>query len=443
MAVLAAFAAFATLAGLNRSGAFAATPPAVPGPGPGAANAAASPRVPPGPATPAKAPLVRGWSYEAEPGGPPRRRVLLEWIASPTFTGWFSEGELYQGIEVSRILPEAGRVTLLDVARKTAIELGQAEHAKGPAGREGLRLDQARFMAALEFYQEISDRTVLSHSRLEGLRLDIALPPSTRKEMATALEGLFARNDVVLKTVGDKFAFVAGRADAAVLETIPPPPPPPPPPAPAPAPAPAPTPAPAQATQPHAADLLPPGLMKFTAADPSQVEEIWQELAGVTLLSAGRFPANKISLRTQTEISRSEATWVLEAALRIAGVAVVRGSENLAFAMPVAEAENVPTFDRQRSLARSVRAATPTDAFRSIEADPAKLAELYTSVTGRTLEPPQTGFPDGRFRVRLRALPDQAEAIYLLESLAWTEGWWFEPVGQRGFRLFKPARRAP
>src|SRR5262249_37436428 len=60
-----------------------------------------------------------------------------------------------------------------------------------------------------------------------------------------------------------------------------------------------------------AEEIFPPGLIKFWEANVSQVLEIYQELTGLTLLRAPNTPQSFVSLRSQTDLSRAEANWLV------------------------------------------------------------------------------------------------------------------------------------
>ena len=84
----------------------------------------------------------------------------------------------------------------------------------------------------------------------------------------------------------------------------------------------------AGANQPAAArnpgdEIFPAGLIKFQDADLSQVLEIYQELTGRTILKPASLPQVKISIRTQTELTRAEAIQALDSILSLNGITMV------------------------------------------------------------------------------------------------------------------------
>jgi type II secretory pathway component GspD/PulD (secretin) len=72
-----------------------------------------------------------------------------------------------------------------------------------------------------------------------------------------------------------------------------------------------------------AEEVFPAGLIKFQDADLSQVLEIYQELTGRTILKPASLPQVKISIRTQTELTRSEAIQALDSILSLNGITMV------------------------------------------------------------------------------------------------------------------------
>ena len=68
-------------------------------------------------------------------------------------------------------------------------------------------------------------------------------------------------------------------------------------------------------------EVFPPGLIKFQDADLNQVLDIYQELTGRTLLKSGTLPQAKISVKSQTPLTRSEAINALDTILAMNQIA--------------------------------------------------------------------------------------------------------------------------
>jgi len=84
-------------------------------------------------------------------------------------------------------------------------------------------------------------------------------------------------------------------------------------------------------------EILPPGLIKFQDADIAQVLEIYQELTGRTVLKPSSLPATKITIRTQTELTRAEAVQALDSILSMNGITMT--PQGTKFVKAVAEAQ--------------------------------------------------------------------------------------------------------
>jgi general secretion pathway protein D len=85
-------------------------------------------------------------------------------------------------------------------------------------------------------------------------------------------------------------------------------------------------------------EILPAGLIKFNEADLSQVLEIYQELTGRTVLKPNSLAPAKISIRTQTPLTRAEAVQALDSILSMNGITMVPQGEKFVKAVQEAQA---------------------------------------------------------------------------------------------------------
>jgi general secretion pathway protein D len=85
-------------------------------------------------------------------------------------------------------------------------------------------------------------------------------------------------------------------------------------------------------------EILPAGLIKFNEADLSQVLEIYQELTGRTVLKPNTLAQAKISIRTQTPLTRAEAVQALDSILSMNGITMVPQGEKFVKAIQEAQA---------------------------------------------------------------------------------------------------------
>ena len=96
----------------------------------------------------------------------------------------------------------------------------------------------------------------------------------------------------------------------------------------------------AGAKKPNDNETIPAGLIKFQDADLGQVLEIYQELTGRTVLKPSSLPSTKISIRTQTDLTRGEAVQALDTILAMNGISMIpQGGENGKFVKALAEAQ--------------------------------------------------------------------------------------------------------
>lgn len=87
-----------------------------------------------------------------------------------------------------------------------------------------------------------------------------------------------------------------------------------------------------------AEEVFPPGLIKFQDADISQVLEIYQELTGRTVMRPANLPATKVTIRSQTPLTRKEAIQALDSILSLNGITMVPMGEKFVNAVPAAQA---------------------------------------------------------------------------------------------------------
>lgn len=95
--------------------------------------------------------------------------------------------------------------------------------------------------------------------------------------------------------------------------------------------------APAAAGQPE--EMIPAGTINFQAVEAMQVLEIYSQFVGRTLLQ-GNVPAAKITLKTQTPLTKTETIQALQAVLALNGIAVINVGDKFVKVIPVAEANS-------------------------------------------------------------------------------------------------------
>jgi len=107
----------------------------------------------------------------------------------------------------------------------------------------------------------------------------------------------------------------------------------------------APTPAPAtpltavSINVPGGEDIIPPGLIKFQDAELLQVLEFYQDLTGRTVIRPATLPPTKISVRTQTPLTRREAVQLLDSILSMNQISMTPQGEKFVKAVPSANVQ--------------------------------------------------------------------------------------------------------
>ena len=86
--------------------------------------------------------------------------------------------------------------------------------------------------------------------------------------------------------------------------------------------------------------LLAPGMIKFQDSDLLQVLDIYQDLTGRTVVRPTSLPATKISVRSQTPLSRKEAVSLLDTILAMNGITMI--PQGTKFVKAVAEGQAGP-----------------------------------------------------------------------------------------------------
>ena len=153
-----------------------------------------------------------------------------------------------------------------------------------------------------------------------------------------------ADKGMLVKPSGEKFVVVVPAGQEKLLSTILEPPGPGKPPA---------------AGAGSSEELFAAGLIRFTETDLLQVLDIYAEVAGRTILMQGRLAGGKISVRSQTALSRTETVWLLDALLSLAGVKMVPEGEKFMFAVPSSRTGELPKFNPQFASAKAGKAVPP------------------------------------------------------------------------------------
>jgi hypothetical protein len=345
-------------------------------------------------------PVLEGIVNVTEPNSPPLKRAVLR-IGEPHkgYISWshsiLLEGDRDRSCEVTAILPEQGKVVVKDVPSGAPLDLYLTQPL---AGQEppSLQFRGATFWSLIDVLQEISDRSVLAPTSLSEIKFDLLTPAyHTREEAAAALKEALRNKDLIVEARGQNFLVVLPSRDAVVLKDIPDPPPKP----------------------VTGEEVFPPGLLRFSDADIIQVLDVYQELAGRTLLRPTALVPNKISLRSQTQLDRPQAIWMLNAALRLGGVSMINESNKFVFAVPPTQTNSLPHIDPKRSATNTAaNQSFPPGLIKFNEAQAVQVLEIYATLIGRTAVTANAA--PGKISVRSQTTLDLPEVLYVLESVA-------------------------
>ena len=328
------------------------------------------------------------------------KRALLEIktergaIVRPTL----GVGERVDKIEVTAIDEKAGQVTVRNDGKEEVLSLGVEE---GPAGRT-FNLKDASSIQVLGVYQDLQGFTVIRAPSVPDFKLTLKSDGAlSRPEAAAVLEKAFRDHGLFVTLRSSKFAVVTAFSQKARAERLPAPPPPPP------------TNAPAAA---GTAEKFPPGLIKFQEADDRQVLEIYSEFTKRMVLRSPAAQNIKVSLRSQTELTRAEAQWLLEAALSIGGIALVPEGEKFVFALPLTRTVVAPKVPANPLAAEAKGEPFPLGELKFEQASASQVLAIYAELIGR--KPVNTGVPPFSISLRNQIPLTRAEVLYALDAMA-------------------------
>lgn len=312
----------------------------------------------------------------------------------PVIKPILAEGESVEGVEVKEIDAQSGRVRTVNSGVETFYQVGTGEPT---AAGQTLHFKSADLAQVLEVYQMLSDRTVLRPSSLPATRISIRTQTElTRAEAVQALDGILSMNGITTRPRGEKFTFVVQAGQTNRLSFISDPP----------------------AASPGA-EILPAGLIKFREADVDQVLEIGQELRQRTLLRPSNLPHPRITMHSQTELTREQAIWMLDAVLALGDIAIVPHGEKFFFALPGIENPRLPAFETN-PVSASVNAQEmfPAGLIKFQGADLSQVLPVYAELLGRKPLPLDRTTPAVKLNIRTQTSLTRAEAVAALDALA-------------------------
>ncbi len=353
----------------------------------------------------------------------PVRSALLEVVPAPgraVVRPILAVGERLPGVEVVSIDEARGAVGLRIGGRAAMSTPLEGAHA-GTEART-LQLAGADLMQVIDVYQRLAGRTVI-RDEFPGARINLVTGALSEAEAVKVLEAEFNRLGLVAAPVADKFVCVTSHGLARV-DTLPP--------------------QPGAGAAPTNDETLPPGMMKFDGAHPAQVLDIYQELAGVTLLAAPNLVGSPITVRSQSELTRAEATWLLRAVLYLGGIEVVPHGPKFAVVRPRGGTNTWPELTAARGDGR-LSGTLPPGMLRFQETDPAAVLAVYAELCERAVAPQAPAGAAPRrwpgISISSRTELTRTEALHALDVLAALRGFEFAPVGERELTI--QPRRGP
>lgn len=354
-------------------------------------------------------------------------QALLE---LPIRTGRFLEpiqlgaGERIDSFEVKGIDAKAGTVFVQH--SNTTFTLGVPAPPPGPI--PVLNLKDAPSRLLLDVLQELTGRTVIPSPTLPAAKLTLQTDGATTASAAAdVLVQALRDHGIFIQARTAKFTFATEFSKVARLAAIPEPPS-------------------APAATDKTEERFPPGLIKFFSADLVQLLDVYQELSGRTVLSAPGLPPAKFNLKSQSEMTSPEAAWMLEAALYLGGISVVREGKQFAFALPGNRYATAPkVLDNPDEAKLKTKPFLPPGQLKfASDNDSTTILQFYAELVGRKpiLDPVP---PPGRFVVKNQTSLHAVEAVYALDALAALNSMRFLPVGEDQVKLirFNPPIRTP
>jgi len=337
------------------------------------------------------------------PGALPVERIL-------------EERERLDDLEVVKIDPRSGEVTIRQAEEDRVLKLPrQPNEADASVAPSTLDLRAAKLESVLDLYQEFAGRTVLHSPLLASSRLTVKTGPVPVPQVIKVLDKALAESSVIMAPHGKKFVIALPARDAAKLDALPA----------------------APETTVGSSEEIPPGVIKFAEADLWPVLEIYQDLTGRTILRSSPLPYLKITVKTQTELSRADVIHLHDVLLALGGVCTRPDGDKFVFVVPSSQQQRLPAIMAQRKTppVSDGPAAKPADLqpagqLRFQETDLVQVMNVYGVLTGRTAVW-RDSTPAVKLTLKSQTDLTRREAIYALDALAAVNHLKFLPVGDR------------
>jgi len=328
--------------------------------------------------------------------------VEMQGSRSPS-SAILGEGDSFQDISIAAIDPAAGVVRFRKPGSTDLQEWKLPNAPAAGANSNAIFLQDAEPDTAITVYQHLARRTVLRGPVLPRSSINLSVSTSL-ENLLGAVESTLATNGVTIRPAGEWFAFAVRNDQAEALASLPAPP---------------------VAALGRRASGLHRFTLYFEQADQSQVLELYQELAGRTVLPGPNISGRKYSFRNETDLTRAEGIWLMESLFRIHGLAVLPQGTNLVIVALPGHTNSLPLLEARPALLNDVPMKGATIQFS--EADPKQLLELYAALTGGAAGSVSPHVSPARVSLRNQGPMTRRETIYALETLAALYGMGFRP----------------
>ncbi len=313
------------------------------------------------------------------------------------------------GYEVTAIDEKTAHVTLRQRSDGGVLDLNLELAPSEELAKRTLHFQSARLADLLGIYQMFSECTVIRSFPVTNVVLSLKTGASlSSPKVLEILDAALASKGVVMKRRGGKFVFAVRSNQVNLLASILDPPE-------------------VEMGLP-AEDIIKPRLLKFSGEDSSQVLEYYAELSRRTVLVSRDLRGGNITVANQTQLTRKEAVWLMNAVFLLADVVMVPESDHFVFAVRPSQANDLPTFDTKASQAKAKSQSQPgLMSLRNV--DGRQLLDAYASVLGRQALPMTSPTPMASVSFRTQKEISHAEIIFALEALAYLNNCRFELVG--------------
>jgi len=334
--------------------------------------------------------------------GETQRLAVVEWQGSRLpASGILREGDVFNDVSITLIDPaggfvrfrQPGSVDLQEWKLPGAFAVGQKQNA--------ILLKDAELDTVIAVYQRLAKRTVLRGPELPRSRISLSAGTSL-ENLLRLLESTLGTNGVAVRTAGELFAFAVRSDQVDELANLPAPP----------------------FAGPGRGFGIPGSAVYFQQADQSNVLELYQELAGRTLLRGPNISGRYYTVRNETELTRAEGIWLMESLFRLHGLGVLPQGTNFVIIAQAAQTNRLSQLESRPAIHDE---PVKKLAVRLSDAPPKQLLELYVSLAGGTAGSVSPQIASSRLDLRNQEPLTRREAIYALETMAALYG--------MGFRL--------